>query len=337
MEQNEKLLSIRINTLSDTSRKSGKKYYKSISESIAHMNRTESMDSDYLMRPEKQNQNIDGYIEKDLKDMVDEVLSKHQKHYHRKMPKNWKPYIDGLITFSATMQKDIDRFGTQNLFNSIKSFLADEFGKNNVIGLALHMDETTPHLHFTAINYDEKIKKAYSANMEAQIKANKGMNPLQDRLADHLKKTINGFDYVRGETYSIKDYHTKRKYQQDHIDKQEETINKQEETIKSQERKILILESSTDKMEERMIDAFNQAEMALEHAEQIKEEKTELIKSIVSQLIELGKEKDSSKFMRLVQRYTNNENNQKLDNLIQKWSNALNASQRETQGGGIKM
>jgi len=327
MEQKQKLLSIRIRTMADKPKKAGKKYYKSLNQAIAHCNRTEKMDENYLIRPELQHLNIVNY--QNPEGMVEEVLREHQEFYKRKLPKNWKPYIDGLITFSDTMFDDLKKYGRVKMNEVVHDFLKSEFG-DNLIGMALHVDETTPHFHFQSINYNTKAHKAYSAFMEKEIKENNGSNPLQDRLADYLKANIEDFEYVRGQTMSIKDYHNKRKFQHDHINKLESEIENNKSIIEEQKNEIDSKNEAISRMkkefidmENQMISASNEAKAALTFAKEAKAEHAETIETIVKELTELERIQDSHKFISLVQRYTKNDNKQKLTKLITKWNNAL--------------
>ena len=76
-------------------------------------------------------------------------------------------------------------------------------------------------------------------------------------------------------------------------------------------------------MENQMISASNEAKAALTFAKEAKAEHAETIETIVKELTELERIQDSHKFISLVQRYTKNDNKQKLTKLITKWNNAL--------------
>lgn len=321
--------------MSDKSKKAGKKYYKSLSESIAHMDRTEKMDDNYLLKPELQHLNISKYS-KDVESKVRSMKEEHESYYKRKMPSNWKPYLDGLITFSATMTDDIKKYGREHLYKVVNDFLVEEFG-DGLFGVSLHMDETTPHIHFHTVNYNTKEHKAYSAFMEKEIKDNNGSNPLQDRFADFLKSNIDGFEYKRGLTHSIKDYHNKRKYQQDHINKQDQVISQLESEIQNQQNELTMADEHIKQQEEMikekeqvimdyeekitsMSDEFDKAEKLLEESKDVLHN---TIQDIVDELEKLGREEDGWQFMKLVKRYTNKDNKVKLNKLISKWDRAL--------------
>jgi hypothetical protein len=327
MEQKQKLLSIRIRTMGDKPKKAGKKYYKSLNQAIAHCDRSEKMDANYLIRPELQHLNIVNY--QNPEGMVEEVLQEHQDFYKRKLPKNWKPYIDGLITFSDTMFDDLKKYGREKMNEVAHDFLKSEFG-DNLIGMALHVDETTPHFHFHAINYNTKEHKAYSAFMEKEIKENNGSNPLQDRLADYFKANIDDFEYVRGQAMSIKDYHNKRKFQHDHIEQQAKVIDAQNNKIDEQLETIKRLESEKDDAIAKKKE-FRQMALSTElKLKKLKEDYAEVVKGhyeqitdIVDTLVELGREKDGGKFLRLINRYVRSEDVARIDKLITKWNGAL--------------
>lgn len=58
----------------------------------------------------------------------------------------------------VTAPKDLPEVEHKDFFQNTYNFLADRYGKENVISAYVHMDETTPHLHFAfvPVTYDQK-------------------------------------------------------------------------------------------------------------------------------------------------------------------------------------
>lgn len=305
-DSTEKLLSIRIHRQGFQDRKVGKKTYKSFSSMLAHNNRTEEMDDDYLLNPEYQHQNICEYkyeSEAELQPLLARMNSDYKDYHKRKIPSNTLPLIDGLITFSQSMRQDVEIYGIDKMSNAVKEFLDLEFGGGEIIGFIYHADETTPHWGFSALNYNFDTHKTYSKTMEKAIGESEfRQNDLQDRLAEFLKLKIPNFEYKRGKINSIKKYHSDRAKQQEHIKQQSSQIQEQEELIKSQESKIQEQDELIEKLSART---------------------QNIITSIVKDLTELGRKSDGDSFLKKVRRYAGSDNKHRMDNLINKYQNAL--------------
>lgn len=337
-----KLLSITVNTQNFQTVKKGKKTYRGFQSQKEHNKRIENIDEGYLLREELQHLNINYENElyltqKDIENEMELIEEDYRNYYKRKMPKNYKPLLNGLITFSETMQEDIYKYGIEAMQKQIGLFLKNEYGK--VVSLDLHMDETTPHFHFQVINYDYDKHKTHSAILEQSLKSPNNemrINYTQDRLAAHLKKTINGFDYERGEIKSIKQYHNQRKAQMEHLKRLEQKTKEQEQELqmlrnktKKQQKELDTLQDKLNSLKadyQGLIFKYETMESTL------KEEYQEAILEILEDLEELGNENDAIKFLGLVVRYTKGEQARKLHNLIGKYGKKIQGvNRRKTQ------
>ena len=314
--------------------------YKGVNHQTAHNQRTEKMDDDYLLRPEFEHLNIfhEEHPTSNMKNIWEDAKSDYKEHYKRGMPSNGKPYIDGLITFSATMFDDMlngGKLDREKMMEAVKGFLKEEYGKS-FINAQLHTGETTPHFHFTLVNYDFDSKLAWSSKMRRDIKTEE-KNELQDRFADYMTQNVEGFDYERGEVHSIKAYHDKRKGQQEHLNKQGETIKEQTVTIDKhleqiadlvgqlgeQQEEIVGLQSEVV-THEQQVDRLSAQIKDLEgQADNLSSEVIADIETILNDLIELDRTLDGQKFMERIRRYVKSDNKEKMNKLIQKWHKGL--------------
>ena len=345
-----KKLSVRIHTMGEkTVMKSGRTY-KGLKSQTAHNQRTETLDDDYLLNPEYEHLNI-FHNERELNNIQndwEDVRSDYQAHYKRNMPSNAKPYLDGLITFSKTMFEDMlvdGKVDREEMMEGVKGFLREEFGKS-FVNVQLHTGETTPHFHFTTLNYDWDRKLAYSSAMRrdikssAQVKGQYQKNELQDRFADYMTKTVKGFDYERGSVHSIKAYHDKRSGQEKHIKDQRQIIATQAETID-------MMQDHADVLNNTIVELMAEVADGEQHVEQLSAKIQDLgqqadnlsgeviadIETILADLLELDRTSDGQKFMELVKRYVGSSNQSKLDKLISKWKGGLaKAKSRRTAG-----
>jgi len=350
MSAAKKLLSVRMHTMGENTVMKSGRTYKGLKSQTAHNQRTETMEDDYLINPEYEHLNI-FHNERDINNIQndwEDVRSDYQEYYKRNMPSNTKPYLDGLITFSKTMFDDMlvdGKLDREEMMEAVKGFLREEFGKS-FVNVQLHTGETTPHFHFTTLNYDWDRKLAYSSAMRRDIKSSGKVdgqyqkNELQDRFADYMTKTVKGFDYKRGAVHSIKAYHDKRAGQEKHIKDQRKTIDELTKSIgdiieglAEQQEEIIGLKAEVMDKEQHVEQLSAQIDDLEGQADNLSGEVIADIETILSDLLELDRMSDGQKFMELVKRYVGSGNQSKLDKLIGKWQAGLaKAKSRRTAG-----
>ena len=343
MSAAKKLLSVRMHTMGENTVMKSGRTYKGLKSQTAHNQRTETMEDDYLINPEYEHLNI-FHNERDINNIQndwEDVRSDYQEYYKRNMPSNTKPYLDGLITFSKTMFDDMlvdGKLDREEMMEAVKGFLREEFGKT-FYNVQLHTGETTPHFHFTTLNYDWDRKLAYSSAMRRDIKSSGKVdgqyqkNELQDRFADYMTKAVKGFDYKRGAVHSIKAYHDKRAGQEKHIKEQAGTIAEHTKTIEDMSEQIVGLNAEIKYNEQHVEQLSAQIDDLEGQADNLSGEVIADIETILADLLELDRMTDGQKFMELVKRYVGSDNQTKLDKLISKWKGGLaKAKSRRTAG-----
>lgn len=225
----EKYIAIRFQKQTWQDCKSGRKRYRGFYSQKQHNRRLEKQDKNYLINPQYTHLNIfkDFLNVNQIDKKLEEVYKDYKQYHKRKLPSNTKPFINGLITFSDTITKDLElknKVNRQKFFTIIEGFIKEEVG--NIISLDFHIDETTPHFHFTCINYDFDNHITYARIISDSIKSNKNkQNFQQDRLEQYLKKHIKNFDYKRGKILSKKQYLNDRQKHKQHLEKQVNQIN----------------------------------------------------------------------------------------------------------------
>ena len=335
----EKLLSLTINTQGfDTVIKNAgskkAKTYRGLKSQINHNNRTEKMDSDYLLKPQNTKNNIhiiQDNLDKYIQDMILKMQEDYFNHYKRKMPSNVKPFINGLITFSEEMQEDIKKYGIKEMTNSIIEFLKLEYG--DIISVDLHLDETTPHFHFQVLNYNFKQHKTHSRILETRLRDKNNIerrNITQDNLANHLKKDIKDFEYKRGKIQSTKEYHSKRKAQQKVIENQELKIKRLEHDLSFIKKEKEKLENENLKLTDNQKKLYEEMEELRTDHQETYTEYIDFINKIISDLIELAEIKKYDSFIDKVKRYMNNENQEALDKLLSKMQRQITAVRKKS-------
>ena len=69
--------------------------------------------------------------------------------------------VNTLVDCVVTLPKDVPEDRSKEFFQTVFEFLCDQHGRRNVIAAAVHMDETTPHLHFAFIPVVPDEKHGY--------------------------------------------------------------------------------------------------------------------------------------------------------------------------------
>ena len=98
--------------------------------------------------------------------------------------------INFLISSDQEFFKNLTEERQREYFKISYDYLKDYFGEKNVISAKVHLDETTPHMHFTAIPL-----------IDGKLNAKKLMNRnFLRRIQDELPKILvdNGFEIERG-------------------------------------------------------------------------------------------------------------------------------------------
>lgn len=69
--------------------------------------------------------------------------------------------VNVMCAWAITLPDNIPEGDEKNFFDSCYEFLENKYGKENVVSAYVHMDETTPHMHFAFIPvvYDPKKEK----------------------------------------------------------------------------------------------------------------------------------------------------------------------------------
>ena len=300
--------------------------YRGFYSQINHNTRKEEMDNNYLVNPNLSHLNIHRIIENveiEVEELIEEVQENYLDFYKRKMPSNTKPFINGRIVFSPSMNEDMERFGIDKMINTIQDFLEEEYG--NVISLDCHFDETTKHFHFCALNYDFEKHKTHTRILEERLKDKSNeerRNITQDNLEIYLKNNIEGFDYKRGKIDNIKQYHSKRKEQENHL-------TNQKIELKGLKEKVEILENENIELKEEnqnLVDLNENIENEIIDIFKIYEDD---INELVQELNELNEEMEIKDFYKKMKRYLKSENEKKLKALILKTNKRMNSMKKK--------
>ncbi|NEE69798.1 MobV family relaxase, partial [Staphylococcus aureus] len=90
----------------------------------------------------------------DFNQKIDEKIEQNYKG-KRKIRKDAVKHIDGLITSDNSFFEQLTPEETKMFFEHAKSFLEQEYGKDNLLYATVHMDELTPHMHYGIVPITE--------------------------------------------------------------------------------------------------------------------------------------------------------------------------------------
>ena len=81
--------------------------------------------------------------------------------------------VNLMCTWIVTVPKDLPENEHEQFFRTTFDFLSDRYGKENVISAYVHMDETTPHMHFAFIPVVPDQKKQGKFKVSAKERINR--------------------------------------------------------------------------------------------------------------------------------------------------------------------
>lgn len=98
-------------------------------------------------------------------------------------------YVNAIGTYDFFSDEEEDTY-RYKFFKSTYNFLENKYGKNNVIGAYVHVDETTPHMHFAFIPtvWDNKKQRLKVSAKECLNK--KALQKFHPELNAYLNKAL---------------------------------------------------------------------------------------------------------------------------------------------------
>ena len=103
--------------------------------------------------------------------------------------------VNVMCSWVVTVPKDLDPKRTKEFMQHTYNFLENRYGRKNVISAYVHMDETTPHMHFAFIPivFDEKkqIEKVCAKEIIDRHELQVFHEELQDYLENNMGCRVN--------------------------------------------------------------------------------------------------------------------------------------------------
>ena len=155
--------------------------------------------------------------------LIDEKIEQNYTG-KRKIRTDAVKHIDGLITSDSEFFNNQSPEDTKRFFEHAKTFLEQEYGKDNLLYATVHMDEKTPHMHYGVV----PITTDGRLSAKEVVGNKKALTEFQDRFNEHVKQQ--GYELERGQSRQV----TNAKHEQMSQYKQKTEYHKQEYERESQ-------------------------------------------------------------------------------------------------------
>lgn len=96
--------------------------------------------------------------------------------------------VNVFCSWVITAPSDLKKVEENNFFKETFNFMQNKYGKENIISAYVHLDETTPHMHFAfvPITYDRRYQR-YKVSAKEVITRDE-LRSIHRDLAQHLEK-----------------------------------------------------------------------------------------------------------------------------------------------------
>ena len=186
-----------------------------------------------------------------------------------------------LAMLSTTLPKDFPPELSREFFEECHKFYASKFGADNIISAAVHMDETTPHMHtkFIPVYYNEKRERD-TVSFD-KVVTRSVYRTIHKELQEHLIEHFN-FHVAILTGATAGGNKTIQELKSDELEKEQAEIFLQmcenRKIIKEQEKTIALQEKKIEKLDE-----------AIEHNREVihkQEEKYNTLKKMFQELVD---------------------------------------------------
>lgn len=154
-----------------------------------------------------------------------QALQKLLDKYKIKARKNAVLALEHVLTFSPDARKGIN---LKDWANENVKFIESMYGRENVLQIALHLDESTPHLHVITAPIIEKEfrgKQRFRLDASHFVDGRQKLSEIQTKYADYMSK----FNLNRG----LKDSRRQRETLKEYNRKASEVMRETQQAIKS--------------------------------------------------------------------------------------------------------
>ena len=98
--------------------------------------------------------------------------------------------VNVMCSWVVTAPKDLDQADEKSFFKHTYNFLADRYGKKNVISAHVHLDEKTPHMHFAFVPVTIDKKKGIEKVSAKEVITRSDLQSFHKDLGKHLEREM---------------------------------------------------------------------------------------------------------------------------------------------------
>ena len=180
----------------------------------------------------------------DFNQKIDEKIEQNYKG-KRKIRKDAVKHIDGLITSDNSFFEQLTPEETKMFFEHAKSFLEQEYGKDNLLYATVHMDELTPHMHYGVVPITEDGR----LSAKEVVGNKKALTEFQDRFNEYINSC--GYELSRGISREL----TPRQHEQ--VSRYKQLTDYHKEEYERQSQKLDHIKQESKEVMEKYQNALN--------------------------------------------------------------------------------
>lgn len=98
--------------------------------------------------------------------------------------------VNVMCSWVLTAPKDLPKKDNLIFFQQSYNFMAERYGKENIVSAYVHHDETTPHMHFAFVPVVEDNKKGGYKVSAKELITRKDLQTFHFDLQQHLNKAL---------------------------------------------------------------------------------------------------------------------------------------------------
>lgn len=101
--------------------------------------------------------------------------------------------VNVMVDWVVTLPQSLNDKGLENedkFFKEAYKFLNDRYGKENVISAYVHMDETTPHMHYAFVPVVEDKKKGGYKLSAKEVVTREDLRTFHKDLSEHMERVF---------------------------------------------------------------------------------------------------------------------------------------------------
>ena len=101
--------------------------------------------------------------------------------------------VNVMVSWVVTLPQTLNNQGfadEEKFFREAYAFLSERYGKENVISAYVHLDETTPHLHFAFVPITEDTKRGGFKLSAKEVVNRQDLRTFHKNLSDHMERVF---------------------------------------------------------------------------------------------------------------------------------------------------